>query len=76
MFACFCVGNSFFVFFFIKETARKSLESMDVLFGTVDAAPRAQDVECMLEEKSAVVHTENVENETQSKDQTTAGEVK
>jgi Sugar (and other) transporter len=73
MFACFCVGNDILVFSSIEETARKSLESMDVLFGTVDAARRAQDVERMLEDKGTVVHAENA---TQTKDQTIAVEVK
>ena len=53
MFGIFCLANGVFVFFF-KETKGQTLESMDVLFGTVDAEKRATDVERMLEEKSAV----------------------
>ncbi len=34
-----------FAFFFIRETKGKSLEDMDILFGTVDAQQRALDVE-------------------------------
>ena len=59
MFGIFCLANGVFVFFFIKETKGRTLESMDILFGTVDAAKRATDVERMLEEKSAVQHQEN-----------------
>jgi len=59
MFGIFCLANGVFVFFFIKETKGRTLESMDILFGTVDADKRATDVERMLEEKSAVQHQEN-----------------
>jgi len=48
MFGIFCLANGVFVFFF-KETKGQTLESMDVLFGTVDAEKRATDVERMLE---------------------------
>jgi sugar porter (SP) family MFS transporter len=59
MFGIFCLANGVFVFFFIRETKGRTLESMDVLFGTVDADKRATDVERMLEEKNAVQHQEN-----------------
>lgn len=34
-----------FAFLFIRETKGKSLEDMDILFGSVDAQQRALDVE-------------------------------
>ena len=40
MFGIFCIAN----FFFIPETKRKTLEDMDILFGTVDAEKRAVDI--------------------------------
>jgi len=59
MFGIFCLGNLTFVFFFIKETKGRTLESMDVLFGTIDEAKRAEDVERMMMEKTHVIHEEN-----------------
>ena len=59
MFGCFCLGNFVFVWFFIKETKGRTLESMDVLFGTIDANKRAVDVERAIEvEKGVVQHHE------------------
>lgn len=55
MFGCFCFGNFLFALFFIKETKGVTLESMDVLFGTVDADRRAVDVERILEEEKGIV---------------------
>ncbi|KAL9049047.1 MAG: hypothetical protein Q9162_007418 [Coniocarpon cinnabarinum] len=55
MFGIFCLGNGTFVFFFIKETKGRTLESMDILFGAVDEATRAQDIEnAMKTEQEAV----------------------
>lgn len=48
MFGIFCIANFFFVFFFIPETKRKTLEDMDILFGTVDAQKRAVDIEAAI----------------------------
>lgn len=48
MFAIFCLAMSIFAFFFIPETKRRTLEEMDVLFGTVDAETRAKDVEAAI----------------------------
>lgn len=60
MFGCFCLGMFCFVFFFIKETKGRTLESMDVLFGTIDADKRAVDVEMMMEvEKGMIAHSEH-----------------
>jgi len=39
------------VFFFVKETKGRSLEEMDILFGTVNAEKRAEDVEKVLHKK-------------------------
>jgi len=48
MFGCFCFGNAVFVFFFIKETKGRTLEDMDIVFGTVEAEQRAADIEHMM----------------------------
>jgi hypothetical protein len=42
----------------IKETKGRSLEDMDILFGTVDEAQRRADVEQVLE-KTRVTHDED-----------------
>lgn len=39
MFAIFNFANIVYVYFFIKETKGKSLEEMEVVFGTVDHLP-------------------------------------
>lgn len=49
MFGCFCFAMGIFVFFFIKETKGKSLEDMDILFGTVAEEQRRADVEQALQ---------------------------
>jgi sugar porter (SP) family MFS transporter len=51
MFGIFISAMGVFVFFFIKETKGKTLEEMDVLFGSVDAQQRAADVEKNLARK-------------------------
>lgn len=58
MFGIFCIANFMFVFFFIQETKRKTLEDMDILFGTVDAQKRAQDIEAAIsvEKKELQLH--------------------
>lgn len=48
MFGIFCSANGVWVFFFVRETKGRSLEDMDILFGTVDAEKRAEDVERVL----------------------------
>jgi hypothetical protein len=48
------------VFFFIKETKGRSLEDMDILFGTVDADQRAVDVERMLHKSIVMGENESV----------------
>jgi hypothetical protein len=49
MFGVFCLANGVFVFFFLRETKGRTLESMDVLFGAVDSEQRDRDVGRMLE---------------------------
>ncbi|TVY81266.1 Quinate permease [Lachnellula suecica] len=51
MFGIFCLAMGTWAFFFIKETKGKSLEDMDILFGTVDAGQREADVEKVLHKK-------------------------
>ncbi|KAF2766127.1 quinate permease [Teratosphaeria nubilosa] len=45
MFGIFCLAMTTFVFFFVPETKQLKLEDIDLLFGTVDAAQRAADIE-------------------------------
>lgn len=64
MFGIFCVCNGVFVFFFIKETKGRTLESMDVLFGSVNAEQRDRDIGHMIEvEKGVVEHSDRDVNE-------------
>ena len=64
MFGCLCLGNFVFVWFFIKETKGRTLESMDVLFGTVDADKRAIDVERAIEVEKGVVQQHEMSAQT------------
>ena len=52
MFGIFCLAMGVWVFFFIKETKGRSLEDMDILFGTVNEAQRQADVERMLHKRA------------------------
>ena len=63
MFGIFCFANSVFVTFFLKETKGRTLEDMDILFGTVDEAQRAADVEQVLNKThmAQAEHSEHVE---------------
>lgn len=61
MFGIFCLANCAFAVFFIPETKRMTLEEIDVLFGTVDAAQRAQDVETALAAEKKEMELEHVE---------------
>jgi len=55
MFGVFCLANGVFVWFFIKETKGRTLESMDVLFGSVESEQRDRDVGRMLEIEKGIV---------------------
>jgi hypothetical protein len=63
MFGIFCFSMSFYVMFFIKETKGRTLEDMDLLFGTVDETQRRVDVEQVLH-KGLVSHVEQTEEPT------------
>lgn len=43
MFAIFNFANIVYVWFFIKETNGRSLEEMEVVFGTTDRIPSRED---------------------------------
>lgn len=49
MFAIFCLAMSIFVWVFVPETKKLTLEEIDVVFGVVDAETRARDVEKAIE---------------------------
>ncbi|KAF3390896.1 Quinate permease [Talaromyces pinophilus] len=61
MFGIFCLAMSVFVTFFVKETKGRSLEDMDILFGSVDEAQRAADVEQVLN-KAHIAQAEHSEH--------------
>ena len=52
MFGIFCCSMGVWVFFFIKETKGRSLEDMDILFGTVNEQQRQADVERVLHKQT------------------------
>jgi len=56
MFGIFCLAMGVFVFFFIKETKGRTLEDMDILFGTVDAQTRAKDLEVAIADEEKIAH--------------------
>lgn len=60
MFGCFCTGMGVFVTFFVKETKGKTLEEMDLVFGSIDEAQRRADVEATLH-KNNFEHAEHQE---------------
>ena len=60
MFGIFCAANFVFVWFFVKETKGRTLEDMEILFGTVDAEVRAADVERMLHK--GAMHDDQIEH--------------
>lgn len=53
--ACFCFGMAVFSFLCIRETKGRSLEDIDILFGTVDVEQRRLDVETALAEEKGVM---------------------
>jgi hypothetical protein len=67
MFGVFCLANGTFVFFFVKETKGRTLESMDVLFGAVDSEQRDHDVGRMLEIEKGIDATGNAGSKSASR---------
>ncbi|KFX93824.1 hypothetical protein V490_04657 [Pseudogymnoascus sp. VKM F-3557] len=59
MFGCFCLAMGVWIFFFVQETKGRTLEEMDILFGTVDMERRRDDIEYMMQ-KTRVVEDEHV----------------
>jgi len=55
MFAIFNFANIFYVWFFVRETNGKSLEEMEVVFGTVARLPTKDS-----ESQAAEGHTETI----------------
>jgi len=66
MFGCFIFGMGVWVFFFIKETKGRTLEDMDILFGTVAEEQRRADIE-------QVLHKATVNRELDQEQQTADG---
>lgn len=62
MFGVFCTAMGIFVAIFVKETKGRTLEEMDLIFGSVDPEQRNADVEQTLH-KHDVEHDEHVEHE-------------
>lgn len=60
MFGIFCLAMGIFALLFLKETKGRSLEDMDVLFGSVDEVQRHADVEQVLG-KTRVAHMEDAD---------------
>lgn len=63
MFGIFCTAMGVFVAVFVRETKGRSLEEMDVVFGSIDEAQRRADVENTLH-KNDIMHAEHAEEET------------
>ncbi|OBT57933.1 hypothetical protein VE04_02497 [Pseudogymnoascus sp. 24MN13] len=59
MFGVFCLAMGTWVFFFVQETKGRTLEDMDILFGTVDMERRKNDIENMLG-KARIVEDEDI----------------
>jgi hypothetical protein len=60
MFAIFNYAIIFYSWFVLRETAHKSLEEMEVVFGTVDRLPTAKNLEDGDRAKSPEVEREEV----------------
>ncbi|KAJ5449992.1 uncharacterized protein N7458_006441, partial [Penicillium daleae] len=60
MFGVFCTANGVFVTLFVKETKGRTLEDMDLIFGSITEEQRRADVENTLH-KNEFQHAEHVE---------------
>lgn len=60
MFGVFCTANGVFVTIFVKETKGRTLEEMDLIFGSITEEQRRADVENTLH-KNEVQHAEHAE---------------
>lgn len=67
MFGVFCTAMGIFVGIFLKETKGRTLEEMDLIFGSVDEEQRRADVENTLR-KNEIAHDENAEERTERRD--------
>lgn len=85
MFGIFCASMGVWVFFFIKETKGRSLEDMDILFGSIAEEQRRADVEQVLhkavlgheldgeiEKEAPMGHSVRMENVELRKEETAA----
>ncbi|KAJ5097026.1 hypothetical protein N7456_007747 [Penicillium angulare] len=66
MFGVFCTAMGIFVAIFVKETKGRTLEDMDLIFGSIDPEQRNADVEQTLH-KHDVEHEEHVPVEHEEK---------
>ncbi|KAK5135895.1 hypothetical protein LTR08_004545 [Meristemomyces frigidus] len=71
MFGIFCFAMSAFVFFFVPETKRRTLEEMDVLFGAVDPTTRAADIEIAMAAEKKELEIERSEGSIGAESHTT-----
>jgi hypothetical protein len=60
MFGVFCTANGVFVTLFVKETKGRTLEDMDLIFGSITEEQRRADVENTLH-KNEFQHAERAE---------------
>ncbi|KAJ5883818.1 uncharacterized protein N7473_010704 [Penicillium subrubescens] len=60
MFGVFCTANGIFVIIFVKETKGRTLEEMDLIFGSITEEQRRADVENTLH-KNNIQHAEHAE---------------
>ena len=58
MYAIFCLANAAFAFFFVKETKRRTLEEMNMVFGTAGLGRRTNEAERVMEEGKESIETD------------------
>lgn len=66
MFGVFCTAMGIFVTIFVKETKGRTLEEMDLIFGSITEEQRRADVENTLH-KNDVRHAEHAEETAEQK---------